>query len=73
MVDVKIIVFMLEHGPGNDAEGVYSRTEAEWQIARRIAEGWKILASGGGPGGQDLGPIGLGYVVMSRDEGASAP
>jgi hypothetical protein len=65
--EVKIIAFMLEHGPGNETERVYSRTEAEWEIAKRLSDDWTIIASGGGPGGEDLGPIGLGFVVMARE------
>jgi hypothetical protein len=65
--EVRILVFMLEHGPGNEGERVLSRTEAEWEIAKRLNEGWSIIASGGGPGGEDLGPIGLAYLIFSRD------
>lgn len=68
--DVKLIVFVLERGPGIESESVLSRSEAEWEIAKLLSDGWKIEGVGGAPGGEDLGPkgIGMGFVVMSRDE-----
>lgn len=65
--EVKLVVFILERGPGYESEGVFSRSEAEWEIAKLLSDGWQFLGAGGGNGAEDLGTIGLGFVVMSRD------
>lgn len=67
--EVKIIVFILERGPGYESESVLSRSEAEWEIAKLLSDGWTIAGTGGAPGGEDLGTqgIGMGFVLMSRD------
>ena len=65
--DVKIITFILEHGPGYDGEGILSRSEAEWEIAKRLNDGWTFLGAGGAPGAQDLSHIGIGFVILQRE------
>lgn len=65
--EVKIIPFILEHGPGYESEGVYSRSEAEWEIAMRLNDGWTFLGAGGGSGAEDLTNIGIGFVVLQRE------
>ncbi|GAB4508466.1 MAG: hypothetical protein OHK0046_00980 [Anaerolineae bacterium] len=72
--DVKIVAFILERGPGIEEEGVLSRQEAEWEIAKLLSDGWTFEGAGGAPGGEDLGKrgIGMGFVVMSKNiEGLS--
>ncbi len=65
--EVKIITFILEHGPGYDSEGILSRSEAEWEIAKRLNDGWVIAGAGGAPGAQDMSHIGIGFVVLQRE------
>ncbi len=65
--EVKIIVFILERGPGYDSENVFSRTEAEWEIGKHLSDGWKYLGTGGGSGADELKGVGLGFVVLTRD------
>ncbi len=65
--EVKMVVFILEHGPGYESEGVLSRSEAEWEIAKLLSDGWEFMGAGGGHGGEDLSTIGLGFVVLSRE------
>lgn len=65
--DVKIIVFILERGPGYESENVFSRSEAEWEIAKLLSDGWSFLGAGGGKGAQDLIDVGLGFVILTRD------
>lgn len=67
--EVKIVTFILERGPGIEEENVLSRSEAEWEIAKLLSDGWEYLGAGGGPGGQDLGPqnIGMGFVLLARE------
>ncbi len=69
MKDVKIVVFILERGPGYDSENVLSRQEAEWEISKLLSDGWQMEGAGGAPGAEDLGTkgIGMGFVVLSRD------
>ncbi len=70
--EVKIITFILEHGPGYESEGILSRSEAEWEIAKRLNDGWVVVGSGGAPGAQDLNHIGIGFVVLQRETSAEA-
>ncbi len=67
--EVKIVTFILERGPGIEEENVLSRSEAEWEIAKLLSDGWAFLGAGGGPGGEDLGPkqIGMGFVILTRE------
>lgn len=65
--EVKIIVFILERGPGYESENILSRSEAEWEIAKLLSEGWNFLGAGGGKGAQDLAEVGMGFVILSRD------
>lgn len=67
--DVKIVTFILERGPGIEEEGVLSRQEAEWEIAKLMSDGWVFEGAGGAPGGEDLGKqgIGMGFVILSKD------
>ncbi len=65
--EVKIIVFILERGPGYESENVLSRSEAEWEIAKLLSDGWTFLGAGGGKGAQDLNDIGMGFVLLTRD------
>ncbi len=68
--EVKIIVFILERGPGYESENVLSRSEAEWEIAKLLSEGWTFMGAGGGKGAQDLAEVGLGFVILARDSSA---
>ncbi|PJF22619.1 MAG: hypothetical protein CUN56_05045 [Phototrophicales bacterium] len=64
---VKMVVFILERGPGYEAEGVLSRSEAEWEMAKLLSDGWQFMGAGGGNGAEDLGAIGLGFALFSKD------
>ncbi|MDX1992449.1 MAG: hypothetical protein SF029_08670 [bacterium] len=65
--EVKIVAFILERGPGYESEGVLSRSEAEWELAKLLSDGWTFLGAGGGAGAEDLINVGLGFVVLSRE------
>lgn len=65
--EVKIITFILEHGPGYESENVFSRSEAEWEIAKLLSDGWTYLGAGGSVGAQDLKDVGMGFVILARD------
>ncbi len=65
--EVKIVTFILEHGPGYDSEGVFSRTEAEWEMAKLLSDGWRYMGAGGGSGADDLHGIGIGFALFERD------
>jgi len=65
--DVKLVVFMLQIGPGYEAEGVLSRSEAEWEMAKLLSDGWTYMGAGGGSGAEDLGAIGLGFALFQKD------
>lgn len=64
---VKIITFILEHGPGYESENVFSRSEAEWEIARLLSDGWSYLGTGGSTGAQDMKDVGMGSVILIRE------
>lgn len=64
---VKIITFILEHGPGYESENVFSRSEAEWEIARLLSDGWSYLGTGGSTGAQDMKDVGMGFVILIRE------
>lgn len=66
MIEVKLITFILEHGPGYDSEGIFSRSEAEWEIAKHLNDGWTFLGAGGSNGAEDLSAIGIGFVILQR-------
>ena len=63
----KIITFILERGPGYESENVFSRSEAEWELAKLLSDGWTYLGAGGSTGAQDLKDVGIGFVVLTRD------
>lgn len=65
--EVKLVVFILERGPGYESEGVLSRSEAEWEMAKLLSDGWEMVGAGGGSGAEDLGSIGLGFTVFQRE------
>lgn len=67
--EVKIVSFILEHGPGYESENVLSRTDAEWELTKLLSDGWEYLGAGGAPGGEDLGTqgIGMGFVLLTRE------
>lgn len=64
--EIKIITFILENGPGYESEGVFSRSEAEWEIGKLLSNGWTFLGAGGGSGAEDLPNIGIGFVILAR-------
>lgn len=64
---VKLITFVLEAGPGFESEGVLSRSEAEWEIAKHLNDGWTYLGAGGAPGAVDLQNVGIGFVLLQRE------
>ncbi len=66
MVEVKLITFILEAGPGYESEGIFSRSEAEWEIGKHLSDGWTYLGSGGAPGAEDLRNVGIGFVLLQR-------
>jgi hypothetical protein len=66
MIEVKIITFILEHGPGIEEEGIFSRSEAEWEISKHLNDGWTFMGAGGANGAHDLSAIGIGYVLLQR-------
>jgi hypothetical protein len=65
--EVKMVVFILEHGAGYESEGILSRSQAEWEMGKMLSSGWSFMGAGGGAGAEDLGAIGMGFVLMSRD------
>ncbi|MFW5691295.1 MAG: hypothetical protein ACOCXZ_02230 [Chloroflexota bacterium] len=65
--EVKMVVFILERGPGHEAEGVLSRSEAEWEMSKLLSDGWRYLGAGGGSGADDLKGVGLGFALFERD------
>jgi hypothetical protein len=65
--EVKIIAFILERGPGDEAMGILSRSEAEWEIAKHLSDGWSPIASGGSGSTHEMSSAGFGYMVLSRD------
>jgi len=65
--DVKMVVFILERGPGYESEGVLSRSEAEWEMAKLLSDGWTYMGAGGANGAEDLGAIGLGFALFQRE------
>lgn len=65
--DVKIVVFILERGPGYESEGVLSRSEAEWEMAKLLSDGWQFMGTGGGSGADDLKGVGVGFALFQRD------
>jgi hypothetical protein len=65
--EVKMVVFILERGPGYEGESVLSRSEAEWEMSKLLSDGWSFMGAGGGSGGEDLREIGLGFALFSRD------
>lgn len=67
ITDVKLITFILESGPGYEREGVFSRTEAEWEIAKYLNDGWTYLGAGGGSGAETLRTVGIGFVILKRE------
>lgn len=70
--EVKMIVFVLERGPGYESEGVLSRSEAEWEMAKLLNNGWEYMGAGGSSGGEDLGAIGLGFALFQRGSAEEA-
>jgi hypothetical protein len=65
--EVKIVVFILERGRGNESEGVFSRSEAEWEMSMLLSDGWRFMGTGGGSGADDLKGVGLGFALFERD------
>jgi len=66
--EVKLIVFMLQRGPGHESEGVFSRSEAEWEMAKLLSDGWTYLgAGGGGSSADEIAANGLGFALFQRD------
>jgi hypothetical protein len=65
--EVKLVVFILEAGPGDEGGGVYSRTEAEWEMSRLLSDGWEYMGAGGGSGAEDLRGVGLGFALFQRN------
>jgi hypothetical protein len=65
--EVKLVVFILERGPGIDSEGVLSRSEAEWEMSKLMSDGWRYMGAGGGSGADDLKGVGLGFALFERD------
>lgn len=64
--EVKMVVFILERGPGDESEGVLSRSEAEWEMSKLLSDGWEYMGAGGGAGADDLKGVGLGFALFSR-------
>ena len=64
--EVKLVVFMLQRGPGYESEGVLSRSEAEWEMAMLLSDGWEYMGAGGGSGSDDVSGIGLGFALFQR-------
>jgi hypothetical protein len=64
--EVKMVVFVLEHGPGYDTEGVLNRSEAEWEMSKLLSDGWQFLGTGGTTGTDELKHIGLGFALFQR-------
>jgi len=65
--EVKIVVFILERGPGYESEGVLSRSEAEWEMSMLLSDGWTFMGTGGGNGAEDLKGVGMGFALFERD------
>ncbi len=66
--EVKMVVFILERGPGYEAEGVLNRSEAEWEMSKLLSDGWHFLGTGGGSGADELKHVGLGFALFQRDK-----
>jgi hypothetical protein len=65
--EVKIITFILEHGPGFESENIFSRSEAEWEISKLLSDGWTYLGAGGSTGAQELKDVGMAFVILTRE------